>query len=208
MLTTNQNYRSPSNHYQLPKNAIDDGISRNFKKGEIFPLDSHNLWLLKRGVVKTLTYSEKGKTIVLGYWGAGDIVGVPLSNVTPYEIQCLSSVEAIYIDKEQYSCLLTRMISCVQQTDELLRIVRVEKMYYRLVKALIWLTNKFGIEVSQGVLIDVRLTHQDIADIIGSTRVTVTRLLNQLTEEDLIFRSQRFSIIVKDLSLLQKKIKI
>jgi CRP-like cAMP-binding protein len=47
-------------------------------------------------------------------------------------------------------------------------------------------------------LIDLRLTHQDIAEIIGSTRVTVTRLLNAFEKQGIIQRMQRRFIVLHD----------
>jgi len=41
----------------------------------------------------------------------------------------------------------------------------------------------FGRDVDQGRLIDLQLTHQDLAESISLTRVTVTRLLKNLKEQ-------------------------
>lgn len=54
-----------------------------------------------------------------------------------------------------------------------------------------WLAQKFGREVEQGQLIDLRLTHTDIAEVIGGTRVTVTRLLSQFEQDGIINRPRR-----------------
>ena len=80
-------------------------------------------------------------------------------------------------------------------------------MYQRLTKLLVWLAQKFGTQVLQGVLINLRLTHQELADMIGSTRVTVTRLLNQLDKEKIIVRPCRFSIIV-NLNVVRESLRL
>lgn len=177
-----------------------------FSKRAIIPQKSDRLWLLKRGVVKTLTWNETGKVIILGYWGQGEVVGSLLSKINPYEAECLSSVEAISIPWQNCHYLFKEISYCLQQTEELLRIIRTEKMYNRLVQLLVWLGQKFGSQVISGILINIRLTHQELADLIGATRVTVTRLLNQLEQEKIISRPQRFSIIIKDLNLLGNKV--
>ena len=48
-----------------------------------------------------------------------------------------------------------------------------------LFKFLEWLDKRFGEDVENGRLLNLRLTHQDIAETLGTTRVTVTRILNQ-----------------------------
>lgn len=189
-------------------NVLYDSKHQEFDKGDIIPQTNQRLWLLKKGVVKTLTWSETGKTITLGYWGKGDVVGLPLSRLATYEVQCLNTVEAICLPWEKCSYLFKEITNCVRQTDELLRIVRTEKMYERLSKLLVWLAQKFGSEVSQGIAIDLRLTHHELADLIGSTRVTVTRLLDRLDKEKIIDRPCRFSIVIRDFDLLEKRIRV
>lgn len=52
--------------------------------------------------------------------------------------------------------------------------------------------------MEQGKLIDLRLTDQDIAEIISSSRVTVTRLLNTFEKQGIIQRVQPHFIVLDD----------
>ncbi len=167
---------------------------------EIIPLESNFFWLLKQGVVKTFTWNEEGSIVTLGYWGTEDVVGQPLSLVYPYQIECLTMVKAACIPVHQSYRLSDSIRRHIQQTEELLYIVRSERMYQRLSRILVWLAQKFGKEIGAGQLIDLRLTHQDLAEIIGTTRVTVTKLINQLEQEGIISRPERNTIVLhKDL---------
>jgi CRP/FNR family transcriptional regulator, global nitrogen regulator len=56
----------------------------------------------------------------------------------------------------------------------------------RLVSFLLILCRDFGVTGSTGVTIDLKLSHQAIAEAIGSTRVTVTRLLGDLRQDNMI----------------------
>ena len=56
------------------------------------------------------------------------------------------------------------------------------------------LSYQFGKPVMGGTLFDLRLTHQDLADTIGSTRVSITRLLRRLEQNGKIKRSQNQQI--------------
>lgn len=67
-----------------------------------------------------------------------------------------------------------------------------------LLNLLNWLAQKFGKETNHGQLIDLRLTHQDIADILGSTRVTITRLLSQIQQQGLIDRFALHRIVLHE----------
>lgn len=183
-----------------PSNFSIDSSTRAiaFDKGAVITQTPATFWLITKGAVKTLTWDETGKVITLGYWGAGDVIGLPFSAVDPYEVQCLSNVEARSVPDCHSSQYAKEITFCLRQTDELLRILRIERMYYRLYQLLLWLGNKFGDRVAEGILINIRLTHQELADLIGSTRVTVTRLLNQLETEQKILRPGRFNIILQN----------
>lgn len=78
----------------MQKTLTADLMLHTFRHRGLIPLRSNALWLLERGAVRTLTWSEEGKVVTLGYWGSGDVVGQPLSNVQPYQIECLTSFEA------------------------------------------------------------------------------------------------------------------
>lgn len=67
-----------------------------------------------------------------------------------------------------------------------------------LMQLLIWLAKKFGKASEQGQLIDLQLTHQDIASVIRATRVTVTRLLNEFEQRGIIQRLPHRFIVMQN----------
>lgn len=164
-----------------------------FKRRSVLPFNV-GLWKIERGVVRILTVDEDGTQIVLGLWKAGDIVGTLLSCITPYEIQCLTDVIA-YALPSSYCCSPQTLLSHIQQTEELFQIVRSGKIERRLQQFLLWLFRTFGSETNQGWLLELSITHQDIAETIGTTRVTVTRLIGQLQQEGFIDWSKRPRIL-------------
>lgn len=164
------------------------------------------LWRVETGIVRTFTWNEEGTTLMLGLWGPGDVVGKPLSRANPFEMECLTDVEASILPSHSWYQAISALLLHVQQTEELLSIVRCRPIESALVQILIWLSTKFGRDVDEGTLIDVPLTHQEIADLIGSTRVTVTRLLNQLEQEGVIRRALRRIILLASQSSSHRSI--
>jgi CRP-like cAMP-binding protein len=154
------------------------------------------LWRIERGAVRTVTWSEQGTLITLGYWGTGDIVGQPLSRVVPYQIECLTSVEASIISSELWHQTLDAMLLHIQQSEELLSIIHRKPVSLRLWQFLMWLSTKFGRDVDRGKLIDIGVTHQEIAEVINTTRVSVTRMLQQFEEQGMLLRHQRRLILL------------
>lgn len=160
-------------------------IQRAFKKREYIPLNDGTLWRIEIGVVRTLTLAEDGTIISLGFWGAGEVIGQPLAGIQPYQIECLTNVKAIALKLDDCWDLHRVMLSHIHQMQELVRI-RHGQIQQRFLQFLDWLATKFGFRVEQGRIIPFRLTHQDVAEVLGTTRVTVTRLLQQLQRQGLI----------------------
>jgi CRP/FNR family transcriptional regulator, global nitrogen regulator len=72
------------------------------------------------------------------------------------------------------------------------------------VSFLLVLCRDFGVPSQEGITIDLRLSHQAIAEAIGSTRVTITRLLGDLRQEGLL-QIDRKKITVFDPIALAKR---
>jgi CRP-like cAMP-binding protein len=176
----------------------------NFSQGQHLPIFQDWAWLIQTGVVKTYTWNEQGNTIILGYWGKGELVGQPLSVVSPYQVECCTPVAAQRVPATLWSNWGQCLSHHCQQSEELLLITRCEPLQERLHLFLLWLARKFGQPVKEGWKIGFKLTHQELADAIGSSRVTVTRLLSTLEQQGLIDRFHRHCIVVKELDLFQE----
>ncbi|NET43818.1 MAG: Crp/Fnr family transcriptional regulator [Okeania sp. SIO2B3] len=166
-----------------------------FKRRQLIPLTDVLLWRIDSGVVRTLTKNEEENTITLGFWGQGDIVGQPLFPSYPYQVECLTIVEASILPRG-YFYTQEVMLSHIQKTQELLRIIHSRKIKLRLLRLLKWLADRFGNQLPDGQILDMRFTHQELAEIVGTSRVTVTRLLNQFEKEQKIGWSQNNCLIL------------
>ncbi|MDY7019748.1 MAG: Crp/Fnr family transcriptional regulator [Cyanobacteriota bacterium] len=177
----------------LPSNAK----SRDFGKRDLIPLWPETLWKIETGIVRTVTWNEEGNQISLGYWGTGDVIGQPLSRLDPFQIECLTPVSVTLVPPQQWSQELDSILSHIQQAQELHSIVQTQSTDLKVLNFLHWLAKKFGIQTESGLLIDVRLTHIEIADVIGITRVSVTRMMQKLERRGIIHRPRRHCIILK-----------
>ena len=167
-----------------------------FAAGNTLPAEY--CWFIVRGAVKTVSRNEYRKIITLGYWGAKDIVGKPLSNLEPYQMDCLTCVEAICIPLDSLSEFYPDILSRAQQQSVWMCIVQTKLVSERLFLLLKWLAAKFSRTVAQGQLIDLRLTHREIANTIGTNRVTVTRIINKFEQQGVICRPKQHYIILCD----------
>lgn len=169
-----------------------------FARRSLLPLGRDYLWKIESGVVRTLTWLEDGTTITLGIWGVGDVVSRALSKAEPYQIECLTPVEASLLPLDRWHQVTESIILHSQQMQELLQILHCRSVDASLLRLLTWLAKKFGHQVEKGQLIDLRLTHQEISETIGTTRVTVTRLLNEFEKQGIIQRLPHKFIVLHE----------
>ena len=184
----------------LPKFAFNSsqGKQHTFHRRESIPSDSSSLWQISKGIVRVSTIDEDGNFISLGFWGSGDVVGSFLSGIIPYQIDCLTGVEAIAL-QSLTSCPTSALLSHVQQTEEFLQIIQRRMCKKRLIHFLTWLFIRFGRDTPDGKQLNLHLTHQEIAETIGTTRVTITRLMKELQQEEVLRWSKQSRLLLNRL---------
>jgi len=169
-----------------------------FARRSLLPLAHDYLWKIETGVVRTLTWLEDGTTVTLGLWSSGDVVSRALSKAEPFQIECLTPVEVTLLPLERWHQVNEALISHIQQLQEFLEILHCRSVDTALLRLLNWLAKKVGHEVKEGQLIELRLTHQEIADIMGTTRVTVTRVLKEFENQGIIERLPQKLIVLHE----------
>lgn len=178
-----------------PANGQSNGDSAkthrvNFKREDIIPISAQHLWQIQTGWVRTLTWDSDGNITTLGLWGKGDIIGSPVSQVDPYQIICLSDVNA-QIVPSSLVWTAEALQGHIQQTEALLQMMHCKQIPQRLLLLLTFLSQRFGYGTDQGRLIQIQMTHQVMAETIGTSRVTVTKILQKLEEDGLILRRNK-----------------
>lgn len=181
----------------LPAQA-DAPLTRwQYARRSCLPQRRDTLWKIETGVVRTLTWLEDGSGVTLGLWGPGDLVGKPLTKLEPIQMECLTPVEATLVPIAELYQNPDCLLSYLQQAQYFLMIRSYKRVEEMLLKLLVWLADRFGHEVRQGRAIDLRITHQDLAEMLGTTRVTITRVLKQFEEQGMIQRLTPRQIVLK-----------
>jgi len=162
------------------------------------PRQANGLWKIDSGLVKGYTLLEDGSIVTLGVWTSGEVVSHVFTNINPYELECITEVKASLIPWKKSEKDVDFVLSYIQSVYELGIIRDYKTTDVIILKLFSWLGKKIGKETPNGQLIDVRLTHQDIADILGISRVTVTRNLNQLEKQGRIKQNPLHRFILKE----------
>lgn len=166
---------------------------RCFKAGQMIPLRSQDVWIIYRGVAQVVTLQPSGEEALLGLLGPLMPLSKALTLLDPYQAIALTNVDLLRLSIEeierspQLLCELnTQMTRRLRQTEALLALASKRLVIERLQGFLYLLAHEFGQQTPDGIRIDVRLTHQQFANAIGTTRVTVTRFIGELREQGLI----------------------
>ncbi|MFQ3679542.1 MAG: global nitrogen regulator NtcA [Pseudanabaenaceae cyanobacterium] len=168
-----------------------------------FPGDpAERFYFLAKGAVKLSRVYEAGEEITVALLRENSVFGV-LSLITGqrsdrfYHAVAFTPVDllSVPIDRVEKALrenpelpmlLLQGLSSRILQTEMMIETLAHRDMGSRLVSFLLILCRDFGVPDRDGVTIDLKLSHQAIAEAIGSTRVTVTRLLGDLRKQKLI----------------------
>ncbi len=164
-----------------------------YGKGEEIPLLDHGVWCVSHGFVQLMKISHQGNETWLG-WAQGDeFFGSWFTSLTSFQAKALSdvyvqwySLNEIESSAQIAQVVLNQIVLRVKRTEELLAIAGLKRVEEKLLELLKLLGKYVGEEVDHGIRIQVRFTHQHLASAIGTTRVTVTRLLGDLHKQGLI----------------------
>jgi CRP-like cAMP-binding protein len=160
------------------------------KSGYFVSMKPHEVLIVCRGVVQLNTLYPNGDEGILGLVCPSMPFGLPFAQFTPYEAVALTEVVLMHLhlmELEQSprlaQSLFRELVRRLQQTESLLAIAGYRRVDERLRQLLELLRQDLGQVTPQGTRLSIRLTHQQIAGLIGTTRVTVTRLLREFREE-------------------------
>lgn len=177
----------------------------SFKRGQEIPLDANKVWVVLRGVALLNTLYLSGDEALLGLAIPSMPFGTPLTQVEPYSAVALSETELLLLTLDELhrsptiqQALNQQLIRRLQQSESLAALLGLRRVEDRLKQFLLLLAQSLGEPCEQGRLLPVRLTHQHLANALGTTRVTITRILNQLRGDGWLYITQGRHIVICD----------
>ncbi|MBE9223032.1 Crp/Fnr family transcriptional regulator [Cyanobacterium stanieri LEGE 03274] len=176
-----------------------------YGKGEEIPLLTQGVWNISSGFVQLVAMNNQGDETWLGWASQGNFFGLWLTSLDSFKAKALSDVYLQWYSLEEVGKsssiaqnMLAQTVIRVQQTERLLAIAGLKRVEEKLIALLHLLAESIGEKMSNDYSrITVRFTHQNLASAIGTTRVTVTRLLGELQKDGLICIDKNRHIIIK-----------
>jgi CRP-like cAMP-binding protein len=173
--------------------AAGETILREDEPGDLF-------FVILRGQVKVFVDSEHGREVVLTHLAAGDFFGemalfdnetrsASVSALTASELVVLRRNDFLAVLEEEFPIarrILSALSARLRRANEMIESLVLLDVGGRLAGYLLRLARESGTPQEEGWFSLSRPTHQVIANTIGASRETVTRLLRQFTERGLI----------------------
>jgi len=191
---------------------------KSYRKNQIIFLEEetgNHMYIVLAGKVKVTKSTPAGKETILAIHQVGDFFGEMAlldGKTSPATVSAMEDCRIATIYSEDFHRLLMRNEKVVKQIIQVLclrlRTVwsQIQDLTYstaetRICAGIRQLSRKHGIADARGIIINLKITHQEIAEMVGTSRETVTRTLARLQKKGIIQIEQR-RIIVLDLRRL------
>ncbi len=167
--------------------------------------------VLASGRVKIGSFTSEGKQAILAFIEPGEIFGeLALFGEARREeyAEAIEPSVVILIPRTEMQRLMethagvslgvTKLIGLRRRrVERRLKYLLFRSNRERTVHLLLELAEQYGRETPEGVLVDIKLSHQDLANVIGSTRETVTVVLGELQAEGFLKLGRRKIVITR-----------
>jgi CRP-like cAMP-binding protein len=172
------------------------------KKTEIFTEGDLPEWfyIVYKGKIKITKLSQEGKEIILELISPTDIFGgVAVLRNFPYPANAVAmeNSEILKISRKNLMRLVDRfpnLMYCIalqlgdrmKSSHDSLKNIALERVEARIAALLLKLANKVGEKTKDGLMINMRLTKQDVADMVGTTVETSIRTFSKFKKQGLL----------------------
>ncbi len=177
------------------------------------------LYLVRSGIVKLYKVNDEGRELTLQFLTKDALFGeLSVVSDAAHDTFCeaYEDTSLIVIHKDDFSRIMMRspalamkMIKLVGERRMRLE-ARVENLLFksahsRLAALFIELAQSFGVRDSRGVIINLKLTHKEIASLIGATRETVSFAILDLRKDEVIQTEGKRVILTDEPKLRQMR---
>jgi CRP/FNR family transcriptional regulator len=171
-------------------------VLKEFKKNRMILHEedtSEFMYIIVRGKVKISRAGKEGKEMVLSMHGSGEFFGemslidgktVPAS-VSAVEDSLVAIISKdhfyslLYSQQKVLENLLKIFCSRLRESWKRIQMLNFNDAAQRIKMLFLMLSENYGKKTAEGTTLQIKLIHQDIADMTGLTRETVTRVLDK-----------------------------
>ena len=174
-----------------------------------------DLFWIKNGIVKLSHLTEQGNEITIDLLKRGDVIGCFQNNSLSQEMeetaQALGEVNYYRITYSDFKAMMSHqaelawyviedMYARKQRVERKLRTILTQPVEMRVITTLLELAGMFGIRCTHGYTLEIHLTQQEVADLVGASRSVVSTVLNDFRNRGMLDYT-RDQICINDAAL-------
>ncbi len=178
------------------------------------------IYFIERGRVRVTRLSPEGKSVILALLGPGELLGEAAWESGEHDsyAETLEDACVYQIGREAFQNFIRenpefglRFINVLggrlKQAQARIEDLVFRQVPSRVARLLLTLAESHGKVTPAGIRVEFPLTHQEIADMVGSSRVTVTQILNKFrTSKWINIESKR--ITIHDMNALEELVRL
>lgn len=177
-----------------------------FKQGD----PSNTIYIIKSGRFKLVRTTESGEEAIIQIIGSGEIIG----ETTLFREDMPLSISAIAIEDAKACAIGRQSFESIirSEPDIALKIIKnlsnrlhdaweqiaesnTQTIQEKVVSLFIRLAQEYGEPHVEGTIIKICLTQQEIASIVGASRVMISQVLGELTKRNYIYKKGKYYIL-------------
>lgn len=182
---------------------------KHYSKGEIVWSQGeavHALAFVAAGKVFSLFHGANGRSGAINFWSSGDILGAELIagevSTRQTSLRCLEDATLYYLEWPKFEAIVKRFPEVayavitalsvrLRWAIRLVHILQTQTAFNRVGSVLLALAERFPVETPAGTMIDLDITHEDLAAIVGVSRQFMTVTLHELEHQGLITNTRK-----------------
>jgi CRP/FNR family transcriptional regulator len=189
---------------------INKMIVKQFKKNEtiLYEEDTNEfMYVILLGKVKVVRTTEDGKEIILAMHKSGSFFGemslidgkTTPASVIATEDALIATIarkdffSIVFLHNKVTGNLLKILCTRLRRCWDTIQLLNFNNASHRTKMLLLMLIEEYGEKTPEGIVLNIKLTHQDISDMTGLTRESVTRVIDKLQKQkEIIVLKNRF----------------
>lgn len=184
------------------KKLSDHFVGKDYGKRQVIlePEDKDKVFILKSGRVEIYQLTLDGKKIIIDVLGPGNVFGdLGIDEPSEHFVEASTNSFVCIMKKGEFFDMVTKsreiaqvlireLFAKIVESEEQVAALASDSITAKIKNLLLRLAKKHGKKQENDVTITTKFTHEQLADMIGVSRPTMTELLNQLSRQKVIKR--------------------
>lgn len=177
-------------------------VGKEYSKRQVVlePQDKDRVFILKTGRVEIYQLTPDGKKIIVDILRAGDVFGdLGIDETNEHFVEATTNSFVCVMKKEEFfsmvaknsrvaNTLIKELFTKVVESEKQVAALASNNPLTKVRNLLVRLAKKYGEKKEDHVVITTKFTHEQLADMIGVSRPTMTELLKRLEKDRIIKR--------------------